>query len=289
MKKTIELLAKLSKSEGLNATRLSGVYTYKASNNTPRGPLLYNQGIIIVGQGEKNVYLGNKSYTYNADNYLVLSLPLPLECEGFTSSGNPLLGLTIDIDISMLNQIINTMGDDINREKLNPKCKTPCLFTAKTDERFNNTVLRLLTALDDPIDAKVLGRDLVKELIYRIMCGENASSLYSLAIKNTNISKIEMALKEIHSNYQNSIDVDALASIVNMSVSSFHHTFKEATSSSPIQYLKKVRLSKAKTILIEEGLRVNEAARHVGYESATQFSREFKRYFGKSPKEFTHN
>ncbi len=286
MNDIVELMAKFAKSDGVNNTLLPGVRIYKTSKNTKKAPLLYNQGIIIIGQGSKEVSLGNRVFHYDSSNYLVLTVPLPLECQAFASNEKPLLGLTIDIDIAVLNNIINTMGDHIDQSNLERSTKNEVLFTASANPRFNDIVLRLLQSLDNPVDAKMLGRDLVKELVYRIMCGENASSLYALAMKNTKLSKIEMALKEIHSNYKETLDVNKLANIVNMSVSSFHHTFKEVTSSSPIQYLKKVRLSKAKDLLIEGQLRVNEAARDVGYESLTQFSREFKRYFGQSPRDF---
>ncbi|MBU1231727.1 MAG: AraC family transcriptional regulator, partial [Proteobacteria bacterium] len=150
---------------------------------------------------------------------------------------------------------------------------------------IKETLLRLLQALQSPLDSNVIGQGIVNELIFRIMCGENASSLYALAMKNTNLSRIDKALKLIHSNYRQSIDVDSLAALANMSPSAFHRAFKDVTLSSPIQYLKKVRLGKARSLLMEQGSRVNEAAAEVGYESTAQFSREFKRYFGNSPVE----
>ncbi len=105
-------------------------------------------------------------------------------------------------------------------------------------------------------------------------------------MKNTNLSKIDRALRQIHENYQHAMNIDKLAGLVNMSPSAFHKAFKEVTSSSPIQYLKKIRLDKARSLLMKHGIRVNEVATEVGYESATQFSREFKRYFGKTPVSF---
>ncbi|MGD9212400.1 MAG: helix-turn-helix domain-containing protein, partial [Desulfobacteraceae bacterium] len=157
------------------------------------------------------------------------------------------------------------------------------LFLSRTTPKIKNVVVRLLRAIQSPVESKVLGEGIVHELIFRIMCSENASSLYALAMKNTNLARIDKALKLIHENYQDSINVEKLADIVNMSPSSFHRAFKKVTSSSPIQYVKKIRLDKAKSLLIEQGLRVNEAATQVGYESTTQFSREFKRHFGNSP------
>ncbi|MCG8521263.1 MAG: AraC family transcriptional regulator, partial [Pseudomonadales bacterium] len=132
----------------------------------------------------------------------------------------------------------------------------------------------------------ILGDGIVRELIFQVLKEEKSAPLYALAMRNTNLSKVEMALKEIHGKFDQSLDIDTLAKVVNMSVSSFHHTFKEVTTSSPIQYLKKIRLVKARAYIAENGLRVNEAARKVGYESVSQFSREFKRYHGASPKDF---
>jgi AraC-like DNA-binding protein len=135
----------------------------------------------------------------------------------------------------------------------------------------------------------VLGKGLVYELLFRILCGENAAVLYALAMKNTNVAKIEKALKLIHSSYNSAMNVDSLSALVNMSPSAFHRAFNDVTTSSPIQYIKKIRLTRARDLLLEQRVRVSEAAIHVGYESAAQFSREFKRYFGNSPSDCRNN
>jgi AraC-like DNA-binding protein len=278
----------LAKQDGFNTTLLPGVGIYKASQPRPREPLCYQQGVIIVGQGSKRVFLGNTVFEYNPDNYLVLSVPIPAECETRAARNKPMLAMTVDIEISLLNRIIAEMDNHINHDMLVKHDKHKGLFLASTTPELKDTVHRLLMALQSPLDCSVIGPGIVHELLYRIMCGENASSLYALAMKNTNLARVDKALKLIHSNYRESMDVDSLAALVNMSPSAFHRAFKDVTSSSPIQYVKKVRLSKAKALLIEEGARVNEAATEVGYESAAQFSREFKRYFGTSPVECVH-
>jgi AraC-like DNA-binding protein len=151
---------------------------------------------------------------------------------------------------------------------------------AAVSPEIKEVVLRLLAALQSPIESSVLGKGLVYELLFRILCGENAAVLYALAMKNTTVAKIEKALKRIHSDYRSAMNVDSLASLVNMSPSAFHRAFNDVTASSPIQYIKKIRLTKARDLLLEQQVRVSEAANQVGYESAAQFSREFKRYFG---------
>lgn len=269
--------------EGFTETPVSGVRIYRTTASSPRSPLLYQQGIIIVGQGAKRVYIGEESYTYDPDHYLVLSVPLPAECEAMASEEEPFLGLMVDIDMGMLGGIIGEMEAAADYTDVRQGNSHHGLFLAKADLLFKDTVVRLLRALASPTESRVLGQALVRELIFRIMCGENATALHALAMKTTNLSRIDKALQQIHNGFETPMDVDQLAALVNMSTSAFHRAFKEVTSSSPIQYLKKVRLNKAKTLLAENGLRAGEAARMVGYESDSQFSREFKRYFGESP------
>ena len=283
MNEVAELMNKLSIANGVNGTSQAGVYVYKASEYQPRQPLCYEQGIIFVGQGSKRVFLGDKEYEYNPDNYLVLTVPLPAECETFATEAKPLLALFVTIDLAILSRIIGKMDEQIDHTFLDQSEKNHGLFLARTVPEIKDTVLRLLRVLQSPTESRILGDGLVYELIFRVMCGENASALYALSMKNTNLAKIDKALKQIHGNYPEPIDVNGLARLVNMSASAFHRAFKDVTSSSPIQYLKKVRLNNAKNMLIERGLRVNEAATVVGYESTNQFSREFKRYFGYSP------
>jgi len=281
-----QLMASIAKSEGLNRTELSGVGVYKATEYKGREPLCYNQGVIIVGQGEKRVFVGDTVHEYNSDNYLVLSVPIPAECETFATKEKPLLALLVDIEIGMLNQIINQMDEHIDHNLLAAGEKHQGIYTAQTTPVIKDVVCRLLLSLQSPVETSVLGKGLVSELLFRIMCSENAASLYALAMKNTNIARIDKALKRIHSNYKETLPVDSLASLVNMSPSAFHRSFQDVTSSSPVQYIKKIRLNKARELLLDQGVRVGEAATDVGYESAAQFSREFKRYFGNSPSEY---
>ncbi len=283
MNEVAQLINRLSIANGVNGTYQEGVFVFKATDYQERQPLCYEQGIIIVGQGAKRVFLGDKVYEYNPDNYLVLTVPLPAECETFATEEEPLLALFVTIDLGILSKIIGKMDDQIDHTFLNQSEKNHGLFLARAVPEIKDTVLRLLRVLQSPTESRILGDGLVYELIFRVMCGENASALYALSMKNTNLAKIDKALKQIHGNYPEPIDVNSLARLVNMSPSAFHRAFKDVTSSSPIQYLKKIRLNNAKSMLIERGMRVNEAATFVGYESTNQFSREFKRYFGLSP------
>jgi AraC-like DNA-binding protein len=289
MDRIASLMEMLAPLDGSNATYLPGTVIYKEVQHRDRHPFLYNQGVVLIGQGSKRIYLGNTIYDYDPETYLVVSVPVPAECEIFASKKEPLLALIVDIDMGMLNRIINHMDEHIDHTLLNRRGKHRGIYVAAVTPVIKDVVLRLLSALQSPIESGVLGKGLVYELLFRIMCGENAAVLYALAMKNTNLAKIEKALKLIHSSYNAAMNVDSLAALVNMSPSAFHRAFNDVTASSPIQYIKKIRLSKARDLLLEQRVRVSEAAIHVGYESAAQFSREFKRYFGNRPSECRNN
>jgi AraC-like DNA-binding protein len=289
MDKIASLMEKIAPLNGSNATNLPGTAIYKEIQHRGRSPFLYSQGIVLIGQGAKRLYLGNTLYEYDPETYLVVSVPIPAECEILASKEEPMLALIVDIDIGMLNRIIGHIDEHIDHSLLKRREKHKGIYVAAATPDIKDVVLRLLSALQSPIESSVLGRGLVYELLFRIMCGENAAPLYALAMKNTNLAKIEKALKYIHASYNAPMNVDLLAGLVNMSPSAFHRAFNDVTASSPIQYIKKMRLSKARDLLLEQQVRVSEAAIHVGYESAAQFSREFKRYFGNSPSKCRNN
>lgn len=279
----VEQMDRLARSDGLHETLIPGVRIYKSSKSKAREPLIYDKGVIIVVQGAKRIYLDNRVYDYNPDNYLVMALPIAAECEVHASQDEPLFSLMVDIDMNTLYTIIEQMDTFLELDRSSLREKQHGLYLSPVTKEIRDTVLRLLAALQSPLESKVIGQKVVEELIFRIMCSENACLLYMLAMKNSNLSRVDKALKQIHEDYYKSMNVESLATLVNMSPSSFHRAFREATASSPIQYIKKIRLNKARGLLENQGLRVNEAAIQVGYESPAQFSREFKRYFGNSP------
>ena len=281
----IELLEQFDLQELFTESCLKRVRFFKSRHHTPRTPLMYDPGIFIVAQGSKRGYLSDRIFQYDANNYLVTSVPIPFECETFATSEAPFLGLYIDIEMPVLHELIGQLGanNEIIDTKMNetPKGVGP----AEMDEAMCDAVVRLLKCLKSETEALILGPGLIKEILYRALCGTQASSLYALATHTGNFARVSRALKSIHSDYASKLDVEQLSRLASMSVSTFHRAFKEVTSESPVQYLKKVRLSKARDFLKNEQMRAYIAADKVGYESVSQFSREFKRYFGQSPAE----
>ena len=288
MTQMAELLNSFPLSDGGSTeSRLAGVRFFKATFPIPRKPILYDPGICIVAQGHKIGYLGGEAFQYDANNYLVTSVTMPFECETFASREEPLLGLFIDVDMTQLHDLIGRMDlhDRIGNgdEKGLPRAIGPAVMDADMED----ATCRLLRSLTSDTETQILGPGLVREILYRALCGAQAPVLYSLAMHGGTFSQVARALKTMQNNYAAKIDVDQLANTARMSASAFHRAFKEITSDSPMQYLKKIRLTKARDLMVQESMKAYIAADKVGYESSSQFSREFKRYFGQSPADLT--
>ncbi|MBE0358772.1 AraC family transcriptional regulator [Pseudoalteromonas aliena] len=270
--------------EGTMETIIPGVYFHRATKSSPRQPLIYNSGIIIVGQGHKVIHFPDHQIRYGEGDYLVLGVPVPLECEAFTDNDLPVMGIAIDINPAMLHKLVNQMIQHKPLATSSASIQIGAVQSATLDTTMELVTHRLLTVLNNPLEAEVFGEDIVKELVYRVLCGPQGHTLIGLAMHDGHYARIARTLSTMHSNYANQITVEGLAEDVNMSVSSFHRAFKQVTFESPLQYLKKVRLAKAKELIITNGSKANEAALKVGYTSASQFSREFKRHFNKTPR-----
>lgn len=263
-------------------TPLKSVRFFKITENAPRTPIVYDPGLYIIAQGKKIGYLGKDSFTYNEDNYLVNLASIPFECETKGSVEVPLLGIYIEINLEKLYSIVEQMDLKPSTSLEKPRTLTRGIGPALLDTDMKDAVCRLVKCLRSEKETKILGPALVNEVIFRALNGEQATALLSLTIPNGDFSNISKVLRIMESQFAEKLDVDHLAALANMSPSKFHKSFKEVTSETPMQYLKKIRLNKAK-YLIQSGTKAYVAAFRVGYESPSQFSREFKRYFGYNP------
>lgn len=271
--------------EGTMETIIPGVYFHRATKSSPRQPLIYNSGIIIVGQGHKIIHFPEHQIKYGAGDYLVLGVPVPLECEAFTDNDLPVMGIAIDINPAMLHKLVNQIMQHKPLSASSSSVQVGAVQSATLDTAMELVTHRLLTVLNNPIEADIFGEDIVKELVYRVLCGPQGHTLIGRYVHDGHYARIARTLSTMHSSYANQITVEGLAEDVNMSVSSFHRAFRQVTFESPLQYLKKVRLAKAKELITTSGSKANEAALKVGYTSPSQFSREFKRHFNKTPSE----
>jgi AraC-like DNA-binding protein len=276
----VTLLGALATREGPNPTALPGVTLYRIARPLPRHAAVYEPRIIIVAQGSKRVYLGEDVYTYDADNYLVTAVPMPIECEApHASPQDPILLLAIGVDPVMIGELLVEMEGAPQSTQLLPRG----LYASPLTQPLKDAAVRLLDCLKSPTDGRVLGRLFVREIIYRVLRGERGDALCALAAGDTHFTRISRVLDHLHRNYTKPIDVESLARRAKMSSSTFYERFKAVTTMSPLQYLKSVRLGKARLLMVQDGCTASAAAFAVGYESAPQFSREYKRLFGVSP------
>jgi AraC-like DNA-binding protein len=272
----------LATREGLNFTPLSGVALIRRTQPWPKHAAVYEPVIIIVARGSKRVYLGGEVYTYDADNYLVTCVPLPVECEiPRASPQEPVLMLAIRVDPVMIGELLLEMDGESPGTALVPRGVYACPLTPP----LRDAAVRLLDCLKSPTDSKVLGPQFVREIVYRVLRAEGGDALRALAARDTHFGRISRVLDHLHRNYTDRIEVESLARQAKMSPSIFYQKFKAVTAMSPLQYVKSVRLGKARLLMIQDGCTASAAAFAVGYESAPQFSREYKRLFGLSPGE----
>ncbi|AUU82638.1 AraC family transcriptional regulator [Leclercia adecarboxylata] len=277
-----EQIKKLKDNENYLDTLLPDVRLLYGTQPYARTPVMYQPGIIFLFSGHKIGYINERVFRYDPNEYLLLTVPLPFECETFATEAVPLAGIRLNIDILQLQELLMDIGED---ELFRPSMAASGINSATLTDEILCAIERLLDVMERPLDARILGKQIVREILYHILLGPGGGALLALVSRQTHFSLIGRVLKRIESQYTENLSVDQLAAEANMSVSAFHHNFKSVTSTSPLQYLKSYRLHKARMMMIHDGMKASAAALRVGYESASQFSREFKRYFGVTPGE----
>ncbi|MGI0117125.1 AraC family transcriptional regulator N-terminal domain-containing protein [Zooshikella sp. RANM57] len=275
------LISQLIKHDGISETLLPEVSLFASHKPQPRVPLIYQPSLCIVAQGQKIGYLGDREIHYDSGHYLVQTLPLPFECETFASEEAPLFGISVSIDAATLAELVLALDAPLSYDN-NAEPPKPMDSVAMT-KGMEEAVIRLLRALYDPQAARVMGHNRVREVIFEALQGEQGPALRALVQNQGHYSRIVQVLTQMHSELADDISVEQLARRANMSLSTFHHHFKQVTRSSPIQYLKRLRLIKAQLLLSHDEFNVTQTASAVGYKSVNQFSRDYKRYFGVSP------
>lgn len=277
----VSLIQPLANRDGFVATALLGVKVLRASCDVARGPQIYEPSLMIIVQGSKLAYLGSRILEYGAGHYLIQALSVPFECETFAMPDAPLYGVSVAIDRVLLGELVLAMGTAPGRDlqAQTPESMTSVVF----DDTMRGCVERLLRCLHDPLECKVMGQARLRELMFTVLRGPQADVLRALAEQHGRLARISGALNHLHEHYTEPLNVETLARCANMSASTFHEHFKRSTLLSPVQYLKRLRLLKAQQLLLGEGLGVAQVAHRVGYQSTSQFSREYKRYFERNP------
>ncbi len=273
------LLDRLTPQEGYNLTALPDVRFLRSNRPLQRTPVLYEPGIVIVVQGRKQGFLGNDVYLYDARHYLMVSVPVPFTMETDASAAEPMLAIYIRLDFTLAADLLLELDGRGASAAAAPRS----MMSSLMDEQVGGSVLRFLQIMSSPLDAEMLGPSMLREIYYRVLTGEQGSALRSALQMQGQFGKVAKAIRKIHAQYAESLDVSVLAKEVGMSVPTFHSHFKAVTNTSPMQYLKSTRLHQARLLMLRGNLTASAAGVRVGYESISQFSREFKRLFGLTP------
>ena len=237
--------------------------------------------IVLVAQGEKQLWVGGEGYPYDTSRFLVTSLDIPANSEVLSASPDrPCLGLTFKLDLRMLAELIAQSELPPTRER--PVLKGVGIGTV-TDGMLASFA-RLVALLDEPEAIPVLAPLIQREIHYRLLKSDQAGRLRQICSVDGQGYRIAKAIDWLKLNYNAALRVDELAARVQMSAATFHHHFRQLTAMSPLQYQKWLRLNEARRLMLNEHQDVSSAAFKVGYESPSQFSREYGRLFGVPPK-----
>lgn len=275
------------RNDGANPTPIPGVTLYTRSQPLHRTPGIYKPSICIVAQGCKRMHYGEYSHSYGRDRYLINSLTMPAEAEiTDVSPERPFLGLILNIDRSIVSRLMIEMA--IREWANEPDESSGICISSPMTERLKDKVIGLLGLLDDPLDRKILAAGMLHALHYEVLRGPHGYLLRNCVLKDARANRIASIIHYIEENYQRPLDVESIARVAGMSQSSLHEYFKHATSMSPMQFVKNLRLHQARVLLLG-GSSASAASYRVGYSSPSQFSREFKRFFGDLPSQVHSN
>jgi AraC-like DNA-binding protein len=279
----LELARKIAAIMGVTedkATEIPGVSLHRRTAPTPPCRATYHPGVIVIAQGRKQVDLGRMSFVYDASRFLLTAVDLPTVSRVVKATPEvPCLALTLRMEMAMVRELLSREEIHVADAPLD----SPAMSTGETTPEFLSACSRLVDLLDAPHDIPFLGGLIQREIIYRILQGPEGARLRAIATLGDQSHRTAKAIAWITANYAKPLRVEELAQLASMGVSTLHHHFRAITAMSPLQYQKQLRLQAARGLMLLNGVDAASAAFEVGYESATQFNREYSRFFGQPP------
>ncbi|HEX5337863.1 MAG TPA: AraC family transcriptional regulator [Gallionella sp.] len=265
------------------ATPIPGLGLYRRENPAPPTICMVEPSVVLVVQGVKQMLVGGEAYPYNIDHFLVTSLDLPANSEVIEASPErPCLGLVLKLDLRIMSELIAQGGLPFPTERSDDK--GACIGIGTVTPALLEPFKRLLDLLEEPNAIPVLAPLIAREIHYRLLMSDQAARLWQIASIGSQSHRVAKAIDWLKMNYTATLRIDELAASVQMSTSSLHHHFRQLTAMSPLQYQKWLRLNEARRLMLNENKDAASAAFGVGYESPSQFSREYTRLFGAPPK-----
>jgi AraC-like DNA-binding protein len=266
---------------GYNQTALNSVRILRTETVLTDIPVLYKPGAVFVLQGSKQGILDEEIYLYDEDHYLAVSVPVPFRMTSTASPQRPLLAVYLEFDMQTAAKIAMQVEKHAGPVSSKPRS----LLSSKMASNIEDVLLRLLTALGSSVEVAVLGASLLRELHYRVMVGPQGSAVIAALQRKGTSGKLVQSVAWLRENYGAEIAVADLARDAGMSVPSYHVHFRDLTGSSPMQYVKAMRLHEARLMIARQSGTISKVSASVGYVSPAQFSRDFKRYFGRTASE----
>jgi AraC-like DNA-binding protein len=273
------LIAKFAPVVGENQTAIPGLSLFRRTDTTACYRGFYEPSLNVFAQGRKNIKLGGTPYQCGAGSFLLSSIDVPVESQIVEASeAKPLLSMLLRLDMSVVREILT-------HEEL-PDAQRPSgmgLSTGEATSELLEVCCRIVRLLDTPKDIPFMSRLMHREVVYRILLTPQGERLRSIATTNDLSHRAARAISWLRANYAQPLRIEELADVARMAVSTLHHQFRALTSMSPLQYQKQLRLQAARQRMLMDGLDATSAAYEVGYESVSQFTREYSRLFGQPP------
>lgn len=261
-------------------TAIPGLSLYRRDEPTQPMSGMYEPSICLIAQGAKRVLLGDETYVYDAQHFLITSVNLPTVAQIIKASRErPWLGLKLKLDQREISQLMVNS----NLPPLRTQQSSRGMAIGEVTLPLISAFQRLIDLLAEPKDIPILAPIIQREIVYRLLVGDQGARLRQMASAGSQSQQIARAIDWLKSHFTNPVRIEDLATQVNMSTSTFHHHFRALTAMSPLQYQKCLRLNEARRLMLSERLDATSAAFEVGYQSPSQFSREYSRSFGAPP------
>jgi AraC-like DNA-binding protein len=261
-------------------TAIPGLSLFRRDEPTDPASIMYEPRVCVIAQGAKRLLLGDDIYVYDERHFLITAVDLPTMAQIVKASPErPYLGLALKLDQPQITQLMV----DSKLPPPPPQRSSRGMATSEVTLPLLGAFLRLIELLDEPRDIPILAPVIKREIFYRLLISEQGARLRQIASTGSQSHQISRAITWLKANFSARLHIDDLASHVNMSASTFHHHFRALTAMSPLQYQKWLRLNEARRLMFSERIDASTAAYQVGYESPSQFSREYTRMFGAPP------
>ncbi|MEF2965635.1 AraC family transcriptional regulator [Paenibacillus sp. M1] len=274
------LIRRHAPSDGTHQTAIPSLKLMQATQLAEPLESVYKPSICVVAQGAKTATLARETYRYDPSNYLITSVELPIIGKIVEASpGIPYLSLKLSFDIDVILDIAKEMNRDV------PVQANTCRGITRNEmsPALLEATVRLMDLLNTPKDIPILAPLVTREILYRVLQSEQGAVISQFAVIGSQAHHIAQAIQLINRHFDRPLVIEELAKTANMSTSAFHKHFKRVTALSPLQYQKTVRLQAARSLILTESMQASDAAYRVGYESPSQFSREYARMYGRPP------